>query len=141
MVTTTVNVVVLFLSHGAPSFRAEIPAPSRKRRKSGDLYVRNLGPEKGRDVNHLLGLHTSRSSLSSPFETVPRSRDYLFARLSTRSHDIDIHCDLRQNNSNDFRKNYHLLAFSNVRLNIRYFLRGAMKLDFPRVNFILMWYE
>jgi len=43
------------------------PCPVTKAKKVGDLYVRNLGPEKGRDVNHLLGLHTSRS-LSSPID-------------------------------------------------------------------------
>jgi len=57
-------------SSSTASHRSLIPRGNpcvTKAKKVGDLYVRNLGPEKGRDVNHLLGLHTSRS-LSSPID-------------------------------------------------------------------------
>lgn len=51
--------------------------PRHESEESRDLYVRNHGPEKGRDVNHLLRLHTSRS-LSSPIDHAD-SWDYLLA--------------------------------------------------------------
>lgn len=80
------------------------PCPVTKAKKVG-TYTCAIS-EKGRDVNHLLGLHTSRS-LSSPIDHAD-VRDYLFAIINVISRINTSISDLRQNKSNHFRRDNKL---------------------------------